>query len=142
MAGGEQQTKKVPLPPGHVAGILAMKREPWPSSEYLGLSPEERRERLEWGASRRELDDGFEEFQREVHRAVKNSGCYLVDESYFTEQAELQVLIKREWAKMDFSGKMLRLITGVVSICICLCKYDELSIVQTSGWKLNYMNIG
>uniref|UniRef100_A0A0D9XQF1 Uncharacterized protein n=1 Tax=Leersia perrieri TaxID=77586 RepID=A0A0D9XQF1_9ORYZ len=103
-AGGDEE-QKVPLPEGHINAILAMKREPWPSSEYLDLlSPDERREREAWAASRRELDKEFAMFQDKVRSDVKQNGCYLVNESYLTEQAQLQTLIKEKWAKMDFSG--------------------------------------
>uniref|UniRef100_A0A0D9XQF2 Uncharacterized protein n=1 Tax=Leersia perrieri TaxID=77586 RepID=A0A0D9XQF2_9ORYZ len=103
--GDEKPPVKVPLPQVNVNAILAMKTEPWPSSEYLDLlSPDERKEREAWATSRRELDKEFAMFQGKVRSEIETTGSYLVEESYLTEQAELQALIKERWNKMDFSG--------------------------------------
>lgn len=67
-AGGEEEgdrkkpSAKVPMPENFVAMILALKREPWPTSEYLdSLSPEKRGEELRSAERRSKLDDDLGE---------------------------------------------------------------------------------
>ncbi|XP_052136968.1 uncharacterized protein LOC127755353 [Oryza glaberrima] len=91
--GGEEEEKPpvmVPMPLNTIAAILSLKREPRPTPEDLArLSPEERDERLAFFDSLEEVNDEFEEFQKEILREVKETGRYMVHESYFTEQAEM-----------------------------------------------------
>uniref|UniRef100_A0A0E0BL08 Uncharacterized protein n=1 Tax=Oryza glumipatula TaxID=40148 RepID=A0A0E0BL08_9ORYZ len=93
--------RKVPLPKGYIDAIMALRvEERYPTAEELErLSPDERLA----AAFRRESDDKFNKFHAEVRREVEETGVYMVDESYFARQAELQALIKEEWAKIDFS---------------------------------------
>lgn len=90
---GEEEEKPpvmVPMPLNTIAAILSLKREPRPTPEDLArLSPEERDERLAFFDSLEEVNDEFEEFQKEILREVKETGRYMVHESYFTEQAEM-----------------------------------------------------
>uniref|UniRef100_A0A0E0MH12 Uncharacterized protein n=1 Tax=Oryza punctata TaxID=4537 RepID=A0A0E0MH12_ORYPU len=108
-AGSEQQKPPAAAPPlaqGYVDSILAFERVPWPVSDddVKHLSPEQRREIDKMAALHKVLDDDFVVFQAEVSRQVEDSGCYVVDESYFANQAKLDALIKEEWPKIDWSG--------------------------------------
>lgn len=107
--GEEEEEEKppvmVPMPLNTIAAILSLKREPRPTPEDLArLSPEERDERLAFFDSLEEVNDEFEEFQKEILREVKETGRYMVHESYFTEQAEMQARMEKEWAKIDWTG--------------------------------------
>uniref|UniRef100_A0A0E0MH14 Uncharacterized protein n=1 Tax=Oryza punctata TaxID=4537 RepID=A0A0E0MH14_ORYPU len=106
-AGGEgdqiKPSAKVPMPENFVAMILALKREPWPTSKYLeSLSPEKRSEELKRADRRSKLDDDLENLQKDVRDGIDNDGYYLVDESYLAESAAFQAHIEREWAKIDW----------------------------------------
>uniref|UniRef100_A0A0E0DXI4 Uncharacterized protein n=1 Tax=Oryza meridionalis TaxID=40149 RepID=A0A0E0DXI4_9ORYZ len=103
-AGGEgDQKRKVPMPENFVAMILALKREPWPTSEYLdSLSPEKRSEELKSAERRSKLDDDLEKLQKDVRDGIDKDGYYLVDESYLAESAACEAQIDELWAKIDW----------------------------------------
>ncbi|BAS79134.1 Os02g0546050 [Oryza sativa Japonica Group] len=90
-AAGEDSEKplvKEPLPQAEVDFILAWKREPSPCPDdvhWALLSPEQRQLHEEMAAMGKEFEDSFEEFQDEVRREVEENGCYMVDESYYTD---------------------------------------------------------
>uniref|UniRef100_A0A0E0DXI9 Uncharacterized protein n=1 Tax=Oryza meridionalis TaxID=40149 RepID=A0A0E0DXI9_9ORYZ len=105
--GGEEEKPPVmvPMPLNTIAAILSLKREPRPMPEDLArLSPEERDERLAFFDSWEEVNDELEEFQKEILREVKETGRYMVHQSYFTEQAEMQARMEKEWAEIDWTG--------------------------------------
>ncbi|EEE60934.1 hypothetical protein OsJ_14678 [Oryza sativa Japonica Group] len=103
-AGGEgDQKRKVPMPENFVAMILALKREPWPTFEYLdSLSPEKRSEELKSAERRSKLDDDLEKLQKDVRDGIDKDGYYLVDESYLAESAACEAQIDELWAKIDW----------------------------------------
>lgn len=108
-AGGEEEgdqkkpSAKVPMPENFVAMILALKREPWPTSEYLeSLSPEKRGEELRSAERRSKLDDDLEKLQKDVRDGIDKDGYYLVDESYLAESAACEAQIDELWAKIDW----------------------------------------
>uniref|UniRef100_A0A0E0MH10 Uncharacterized protein n=1 Tax=Oryza punctata TaxID=4537 RepID=A0A0E0MH10_ORYPU len=110
----EKPPTMVPMPLSTIAAILSLKREPMPTPEGLAyLSPEERDERLAFYDSWKEFDDEFEEFQKEIIRELKETGRYMVDESYFTKQAERRARMEKEWAKLDWTGAKFVVATGV-----------------------------
>uniref|UniRef100_A0A0E0IEH9 Uncharacterized protein n=1 Tax=Oryza nivara TaxID=4536 RepID=A0A0E0IEH9_ORYNI len=103
---GEKPLVKEPLPQVEVDFILAWKREPSPCPDddhWALLSPEQRQLHEEIAAMGKEFEDSFEEFQDEVRREVEENGCYMVDESYYTDQAEMQAQLKEGWAAIDWS---------------------------------------
>uniref|UniRef100_A0A0D3F672 Uncharacterized protein n=1 Tax=Oryza barthii TaxID=65489 RepID=A0A0D3F672_9ORYZ len=107
-AGGDSEKPlvKEPLPQAEVDFILAWKREPSPCPDdvhWALLSPEQRQLHEEMAAMGKEFEDSFEEFQDEVRREVEENGCYMVDESYYTDQAEMQAQLKEGWAAIDWS---------------------------------------
>uniref|UniRef100_A0A0D9YTF4 Uncharacterized protein n=1 Tax=Oryza glumipatula TaxID=40148 RepID=A0A0D9YTF4_9ORYZ len=67
------------------------------------LPQAERQLHEEMAAMGKEFEDSFEEFQDEVRREVEENGCYMVDESYYTDQAEMQAQLKEGWAAIDWS---------------------------------------
>uniref|UniRef100_I1R1H8 Uncharacterized protein n=1 Tax=Oryza glaberrima TaxID=4538 RepID=I1R1H8_ORYGL len=103
---GDQKKKpsaKVPMPENLLAMILALKREPWPTSEYLdSLSPEKRSEELKSAERRSKLDDDLEKLQKDVRDGIDKDGYYLVDESYLAESAACEAQIDELWAKIDW----------------------------------------
>ncbi|KAF0922526.1 hypothetical protein E2562_037690 [Oryza meyeriana var. granulata] len=85
-----REGKLLPLLQGYIDSILAFKKETWPASGDLDhLLPDESHKCEEMAPFYKGLDDDFEQFQAMVRHDVEKNGCYLIDESYFTNQARL-----------------------------------------------------
>uniref|UniRef100_A0A0E0MH11 Uncharacterized protein n=1 Tax=Oryza punctata TaxID=4537 RepID=A0A0E0MH11_ORYPU len=105
------------------AAILSLKREPRPTPEELAhLSPEERNERLAFADSWKEFNDKFGEFQNEIIRELKETGRYMVDESYFTEQAERRLVWRKNGPRS--TGPESNSVTGTTTILFAVNPCD------------------
>uniref|UniRef100_A0A0D9XTY5 Uncharacterized protein n=1 Tax=Leersia perrieri TaxID=77586 RepID=A0A0D9XTY5_9ORYZ len=93
------------MPQWDVNYILAWKRDPINpyTDSWETLSPEHRKMREQIAAMGNKLHFSFEEFQREVRSEVEKTGRYMIDDSYYSNQDEMQAQLKEGWAEIDWS---------------------------------------